>query len=146
MSKELKAGVEVFDGKEVVSYAGRFSGAFDVDVEKGAQMANDDLYGFFVTARVADAKFSVGKTTGLLSRANTFTVEDVEVLDLDKAKWLYDQLGKVVTGVTEMIETKIPVVDENQESLFSLPVSPSTNGVNNKPMFLDVKLSSGVAS
>lgn len=138
--KELQDGVEHFEGKEVSSYTGRFTGSFDVDVSQGVTMAGDDLVAFFVTARVGDAKFSTSKTTGLLSRQNTFTVEDVTAMDLAKAKFLYDNLGKDVVGVTELIETKV-TVDENQEKLFDLGVQTQqeyfTTGAP-KPMFLSV--------
>lgn len=142
--KELEDGVERFEGKEVSSYTGRFSGSFDVDFSQGVTMGGDDLVAFFVTARVGDAKFSTSKSSGLLSRQNTFTVEDVTAMDLAKAKWLYDQLGKVVVGVTEMIEVSQAPAPKQEEQLFplppaTLPVAPNTtNGV--KPLFLDVKL------
>ena len=135
MSKELQSGVEHFDGKEVTSYSGRFSGSFDVELDKGTTIAGDDLCAFFITARAGDAKFSISKTTGLLSRHNTFVVEDAVVMDLDKAKWLYDQLGKVVVGVTELIETK--QLQSDEPTLFKVPP------VESHGMFLAVNVTNG---
>lgn len=134
MSKELRAGVERFDGKEVSTYTGRFTGGFDIDVEKGAAMAADDQFVFIVTARVGDAKFSVGKASGILNRQNTFNVEDVEVFDKDMAKFLLDSIGREVAGVTDLVEPNTPpvniidttAVDENQLTLDDIPVGGGT--------------------
>lgn len=143
MSKELRAGVERFDGKEVSTYTGRFTGGFDIDVEKGAAMAADDQFVFIVTARVGDAKFSVGKASGILNRQNTFNVEDVQVLDKDMAKFLLDSIGREVVGVTDLVEPNTaPVniieattVDENQltiDDFFDDPV-PVAGGTTLPP-------------
>lgn len=102
--KELKEGVEIFDGREVAEYAGRFSGTFDLDAVMGTALAHDDLVSFIVTARVSDAKFTTSKTTGIQKRINTLEIEEASALDPEKALWLYDQLGKVVAGVNELTE------------------------------------------
>lgn len=138
--KELQDGVEHFEGKEVTSYTGRFTGSFDVDISQGVTMAGDDLVAFFVTARVGDAKFSTSKSSGLLSRQNTFTVEDVTAMDLAKAKFLYDNLGKDVVGVTELVEVK--QAPKQEEQLFSMPTTLDAKFA--EPMFLPIH--SGAAS
>ena len=107
MMKEVNEdGYEVFEGQEVLSYDAKFSGTFETDTQTGVSLAHDDLVSFVVTARVTDAKFATSRTTGIQKRTNTLAIEDVIALDPDKAAWLYDQLGKVVTGINDLQEAK----------------------------------------
>lgn len=95
MTKELKDGVEEFDGDPVGLYKGRFSGGFDLETVLGASLARDDYVTFVVTARCGKATFDVDKT-GTQVRQNTFIVDEVTALSPDKAQWLYDSIGSSV--------------------------------------------------
>lgn len=126
VSKELQDGVEVFEGKEVSNYKGKLAGSFDIDQAQGVAMTTDGLVAFIGTARVGGAKFSVSKTTGLQSRENTLNIEDLTILDPEKAVWLFDQLGKVVAGINDLVEpeknedAEVEEDDDDQLSIFSM--------------------------
>jgi hypothetical protein len=110
--KELNnEGIEVFEGREVEAYDAKFSGTFEMDNLTGITLAHDDLVSFVVTARVTDAKFTTSRTTGIQKRTNTLAIEDVVALDMERARWLYDQLGKIVVGVNSLVETKTVTVN-----------------------------------
>lgn len=104
MTKELRDGVEEFDGDPVDNYRGRFSGVFDVEKEVGVGLARDDLVTFVVTARCGKATLDIDKA-GYQYRQNTFAIEEVTALDPAKARWMYDQLGRVIVGVNTLVET-----------------------------------------
>lgn len=124
-SKILKNGVESLDGEDVEYYSGRFAGTFDVDTEIGAGLALDDEVAFVVTARVADPTFKRDPKTGVLSRCNKFNVEGISPLDPAKARWIYENLDRIVSSaqlvVLNATVSKAAVQDEDEDRLFTIP-------------------------
>lgn len=118
-NKELHEGREYFDGEPVQIYEGRFSGAFIMDEDDGAPMSNGDLVTFIVTARVDTPKFSRMRKTGDLKRVNAMKVEDAIPIDSERARFLYDTVGRNVLGINDgLIETKFTNSNlEDDESL-----------------------------
>lgn len=85
MSKKVVNGIEISDDTPVSEYDGKFSGAFELEVEQAAAMAYDDEVHFVVTARLDNYSFKPTKY-GDLKRTNVFKVDSVSLMnDLSKA-------------------------------------------------------------
>lgn len=105
--KELVDGVEYQDGVPVLRYKGRFSGTWETEQEDGAALSNGELVAFVVVGRAASPKFDTDKKSSQLVRQNTFKIEEVIQLTIDRAEFLLDQIGKKVHGINEgLVETK----------------------------------------
>lgn len=68
------------DGVAIDVYDGRFAGRFDIDEEKGRDIAYDDVVCFVVVATAGKAQFGTNKV-GELKRSNVFDVTQVKPVD-----------------------------------------------------------------
>ena len=102
MAKELsKDGVEYQDGTPVKIYEGSFKGKWIEDNDTAAARSSGDIGVAIVYYRIDVPKFSHVAKSGELKRVNTFIVEDIEHIDIDKAKVIYDNLDKKVNGIND---------------------------------------------
>jgi hypothetical protein len=83
MSKKVVDGIEISDDTPVSEYDGKFSGSFELEVEKAAAMAYDDEITFVVTARLDNYSFKPTKY-GDLKRTNVFKVDHVGLISGNK--------------------------------------------------------------
>lgn len=105
--KELKDGVEFFDGEPVGYYEGRFSGVFELEQDAAALSCGDQVT-FIVTARLDSPKFGRVRKSGELKRTNSLKVESVTQVSKDRAMYMLDSVGVKVFGVNDGIIEATP--------------------------------------
>lgn len=105
--KHIEDGQEVFDGIPVDFYEGRFSGVFDLEDEDGVGISSGDVVSFLVTTSVSNPKFSHNRR-GDFKRSNTFKVVTAYPIDRDEAKYLLDNMEKLVMGINDGPEETEP--------------------------------------
>jgi hypothetical protein len=104
MSKQLSEdGVEYVHGRAIEIYEGKIAGAFPMEVEDAISLADGDPITLLVTVRTGVPKFFDIKKSGQLKCQNQFHVEEIQVLDPDKAKKMYDSLDTYVPGVSNPV-------------------------------------------
>ena len=113
-------GLERVDGKPVKVYETRFTGAIDLDPEDAADISSGVLVAFVVTARAAPPKFSEMplKKGGGIKRVNSFKLQGLIPLDVDRATQVLDQLDVQMVGVNDpdsIVETTYVVPEQEQE-------------------------------
>jgi hypothetical protein len=122
MAKELsKDGVEYQDGTPVKVYEGSFKGKWIEDNDTAAARSSGDIGVALVHYRIDVPKFSHIAKSGELKRVNTFIVEDIEHIDIDKAKAMYDNLDKKINGINDgLIEVSYLEPEQDQEFGFDV--------------------------
>lgn len=126
MSKKVVNGIEVSDDIPVTEYDGKFSGSFELDVEKAASMAYDDTVYFVVTTVLDKYAFTPTKY-GDLKRTNTFKVDSVRVVKTDELNKMhqnthvspaveYEQITYTDSSPEEEIDPEVfePDVDDDE--------------------------------
>lgn len=113
MSKQLgEDGVEYVHGRAVEIYEGKIVGAFPMESEDAVSLADGDAITIIMTVRTSVPKFFDIKKSGQLKCQNQFKVEDVMIMDPDKAKEMYDSLGKFVIDISNPTTTTKVSKDE----------------------------------
>lgn len=101
MSKNVSEdGVEYVHGRAVEIYEGKIVGAFPMEAEDAVMLADGDAITVIMTVRTSVPKFFDIKKSGQLKCQNQFKVEEVRIMDPDKAKQMYDSLGQFVPDVS----------------------------------------------
>lgn len=98
MSKQV-GGIELSDDIPVTEYDGKFSGTFELDVERAKNMGYDDTVYFVVTTRLDSYSFKPTKY-GDLKRVNTFKVDHVRAVHAADLNKLQIQVGDPVAEIT----------------------------------------------
>lgn len=101
MVKELVDGQEYQDGIPVDRYKGRYSGTWETDPSDGAPLSTGELVAHVVISRVSSPKFDTDKKSNELVRSNTYKIEEVIQLSIDRARYLLDSLDVKVNGIND---------------------------------------------
>lgn len=113
MSKQLSEdGVEYVHGRAVEVYEGKIVGAFPMEPDEAVALADGDAITIIMTVRTSIPKFFDIKKSGQLKCQNQFKVEDIMIMDPDKAKQMYDQLNKFVVDVSN--PTSVTKISKNE--------------------------------
>lgn len=110
------------DGVYIQSYDGRFTGRFDIDENRGHEIAYDDVVCFVVIATAGKAQFGTDRA-GDLKRSNVFEVSEVVPVDGSIAYSVMDQAKIALPGLVlevddydnepELDFEKEPVMEES---------------------------------
>lgn len=101
-------GLEYIDGRPVELYEVKFVNAYPMEQLDAAGISDGDEVIFLITARVETPKFTSNKKSGQIRRQNTARITDINYLDPDKAKAMYDAIeSQPMTTASPVTVSKI---------------------------------------
>mgnify|MGYP003495303816 CR=1 FL=1 len=100
-------GLEYIDGRPVELYEIKFVNAYPMEQIDAAGISDGDEITFLVTARVETPKFISQKKSGQIRRQNAARITDINFLDPDKARAMYDSIEAQPSLVSPVTITKI---------------------------------------